>query len=68
MPVPTWTLEERRVLVYLRTMYDQTEIEVHDLMGRIFGEDWRDVRKKYTYKDIRDGEFRIARHISQYRC
>ncbi|PIA89051.1 hypothetical protein CB0940_06773 [Cercospora beticola] len=54
---PTWTIEERRDLLRMRTDYDLTDEQVHDLIGRIYGEAWRNSspqRKKYTIKDIRD--------------
>ena len=57
---PTWKIEERRDLLRMRTNYDLTDEQVHDLIGRIYGETWRNSdpqRKKYTIKDIRDGEF-----------
>lgn len=60
---PTWKIEERRDLLRMRTDYDLTDEQVHDLIGRIYGEAWRNSspqRKKYTIKDIRDGEFFMA--------
>ncbi|GIZ41169.1 hypothetical protein CKM354_000448400 [Cercospora kikuchii] len=54
---PTWKIEERRDLLRMRTDYDLTDEQVHDLIGRIYGEAWRNSspqRKKYTVKDIRD--------------
>ncbi|PPJ60722.1 hypothetical protein CBER1_03483 [Cercospora berteroae] len=54
---PTWKIEERRDLLRMRTAYDLTDDQVHDLIGRIYGEAWRTSsprRKKYTPKDVRD--------------
>ena len=59
MPVATWTIAERRDLLFMSTEYDLSDEQLHDLMGRIYGNTWRNatnpVRKKYSVKDIRDG-------------
>ncbi|USW56750.1 hypothetical protein Slin15195_G100690 [Septoria linicola] len=54
MPAGLWSEHERLVLLYAVTVYELTDEQLWDLAGRIFGEDWRDKRKKYTLKDIRD--------------
>ncbi|GIZ41168.1 hypothetical protein CKM354_000448300 [Cercospora kikuchii] len=58
MPRPTWQIEERRTLFVLKVVLDLSDEEAHDLMGRIFGETWRNAtdppRKKYGVNDLRD--------------
>ena len=58
MPPATWTLPERRDLLYMLTEYNLADEQLHDLMGRIYGDVWRNdpQRKQYTIKDIRDGK------------
>lgn len=58
MPKATWQIEERRTLFVLKVVLDLSDEESHDLMGRIFGEAWRNAtdppRKKYGVNDLRD--------------
>ncbi|KAM3424178.1 hypothetical protein BST61_g11279 [Cercospora zeina] len=58
MARPTWQLEERRTLFVLRVILGLSDEEVHDIMGRIFGETWSSAtnppRKKYKVNDLRD--------------
>ena len=58
MPPATWTIDERRDLLFMLTEYELPDAQLHDLMGRIYGDNWRNdlARKKYTVKDIRDGK------------
>lgn len=41
----------------MHTQTDLDKFQIHDIMGRIYGEIWRNSdRRKYTVKDIHDGK------------
>ncbi|KAM3424180.1 hypothetical protein BST61_g11277 [Cercospora zeina] len=53
---PSWQIEERRDNFWMHTETDLNNVQIHDIMGRIYGEVWRNSagRRKYVLKDIRD--------------
>ncbi|PPJ60721.1 hypothetical protein CBER1_03482 [Cercospora berteroae] len=52
---PAWQIEERRDNLWMHTETDLDKFQIHDIMGRIYGEVWRNSdRRKYTVKDIHD--------------
>ncbi|KAF2217357.1 hypothetical protein CERZMDRAFT_93410 [Cercospora zeae-maydis SCOH1-5] len=53
---PSWQIEERRDNLWMHTQTDLNNVQIHDIMGRIYGEVWRssESRRKYAVKDIRD--------------
>ena len=61
MPVATWTPEERRDLFLMQNEFRLGDEQVHDMMGRIYGQRWQVAgRKRYNRADIRDGKLIIA--------
>ncbi|CAK1358645.1 unnamed protein product [Cercospora beticola] len=54
---PAWQIEERRDNLWMHTETDLDKFQIHNIMGRIYGEIWRKSdRRKYTVKDIHDGK------------
>ncbi|WPB02686.1 uncharacterized protein RHO25_007322 [Cercospora beticola] len=52
---PAWQIEERRDNLWMHTETDLDKFQIHNIMGRIYGEIWRNSdRRKYTVKDIHD--------------
>ncbi|GIZ41170.1 hypothetical protein CKM354_000448500 [Cercospora kikuchii] len=52
---PAWQIEERRDNLCMHTETDLDKVQIHDLMGRIYGEIWHNSDwRKYTVKDIHD--------------